>query len=90
VHDDGPGGANFAHGTGLLGLKDRAEALGGRLLLHSPSGEGTTLRVTLPLDELGGPKLSREAEELPDDASLLDDASRGSAADAWHASFYPP
>jgi signal transduction histidine kinase len=49
VHDDGRGGADFAHGTGLLGLKDRAEALGGHLNLHSPPGAGTTLDITLPL-----------------------------------------
>jgi signal transduction histidine kinase len=49
VRDDGRGGATFSHGTGLLGLKDRAEALGGRLLLQSPTGAGTTLEITLPL-----------------------------------------
>jgi predicted ATPase/signal transduction histidine kinase len=48
VRDDGRGGA-VAQGTGLLGLKDRAEALGGRILLHSPPGSGTTLRLELPL-----------------------------------------
>jgi signal transduction histidine kinase len=53
VHDDGPGGASFARGTGLVGLKDRAEALGGRLRLDSPPGAGTTLEITLPLDEPG-------------------------------------
>jgi signal transduction histidine kinase len=36
-------------GTGLLGLKDRAEALGGRILQSSPPGSGTTLRLELPL-----------------------------------------
>ncbi|WP_426502585.1 AAA family ATPase [Dactylosporangium sp. McL0621] len=49
VRDDGAGGADFARGTGLLGLKDRVEALGGRILLHSPRGAGTDLRVELPL-----------------------------------------
>jgi signal transduction histidine kinase len=48
VRDDGRGGA-VAQGTGLLGLKDRVEALGGRLFLHSPPGAGTTLRLELPL-----------------------------------------
>ena len=51
VRDNGRGGANFGEGTGLLGLRDRAEALGGRLLLHSPPGQSTTLEITLPLDE---------------------------------------
>ncbi|WP_432969114.1 AAA family ATPase [Dactylosporangium sp. CA-233914] len=49
VDDDGIGGADFTRGTGLLGLKDRVEALGGRITLHSPHGAGTSLRVELPL-----------------------------------------
>jgi signal transduction histidine kinase len=49
VRDDGAGGADFARGTGLVGLKDRAEALGGRIVLYSPRGAGTTLRTELPL-----------------------------------------
>jgi hypothetical protein len=48
VRDDGCGGADFTGGTGLVGLKDRAEALGGRIFLHSPHGAGTTLRAELP------------------------------------------
>ncbi|HTJ34044.1 MAG TPA: AAA family ATPase [Dactylosporangium sp.] len=54
VDDDGVGGADFAHGTGLTGLKDRVEALGGRIVLHSPRGAGTTLRVELPLSTMNG------------------------------------
>jgi signal transduction histidine kinase len=49
VRDDGCGGADFTGGTGLVGLKDRVEAFGGRISLHSPHGGGTTLRVELPL-----------------------------------------
>jgi signal transduction histidine kinase len=49
VHDDGVGGADLAHGTGLVGLRDRVEALGGTLVLSSPQGEGTSLRIELPL-----------------------------------------
>jgi signal transduction histidine kinase len=49
VRDDGRGGATMSRGTGLLGLKDRVEALGGRLVLDSPAGAGTTLRLELPL-----------------------------------------
>jgi signal transduction histidine kinase len=52
VRDDGRGGADFSHGSGLVGLRDRAEALGGHLQLHSPPGEGTTLEITLPLGDL--------------------------------------
>ena len=49
VRDDGAGGAGFTGGTGLVGLKDRVEALGGRIFLDSPRGAGTCLRVELPL-----------------------------------------
>ena len=49
VQDDGVGGANPARGSGLVGLTDRVEALGGKLTLHSPTGRGTTLRIKLPL-----------------------------------------
>ncbi|MEV4136750.1 AAA family ATPase [Dactylosporangium sp. NPDC049742] len=54
VHDNGIGGADFAHGTGLLGLKDRAEALGGRITLYSPHGGGTRLTVEIPLTAVDG------------------------------------
>ncbi|MFJ9821916.1 DUF4118 domain-containing protein [Streptomyces sp. NPDC101151] len=50
VHDDGVGGADFT-GTGLVGLKDRVEALGGRILVDSPRAEGTTVHVELPLSD---------------------------------------
>lgn len=49
VHDDGIGGAAPGGGSGLVGLTDRVEALGGRLTLHSPPGAGTTAQVELPL-----------------------------------------
>ena len=49
IHDDGTGGASFTGGTGLAGLKDRVEALGGRIFLDSPAGAGTSLRVELAL-----------------------------------------
>ncbi|HEY2078456.1 MAG TPA: GAF domain-containing protein [Streptosporangiaceae bacterium] len=49
VRDDGRGGADFSHGSGLVGLKDRVEATGGHLRLHSPPGAGTTLEIDLPL-----------------------------------------
>ena len=49
VRDDGVGGADFSRGTGLVGLKDRVEALGGRMVVESPRGAGTNLRALLPL-----------------------------------------
>jgi signal transduction histidine kinase/uncharacterized protein YoaH (UPF0181 family) len=51
VRDDGQGGADPARGSGLLGLKDRAEAIGGTISLRSPHGAGTSLLVELPLDD---------------------------------------
>jgi signal transduction histidine kinase len=55
VRDDGRGGADPTGGTGLVGLTDRVEALGGRLWLHSPPGGGTTMNVALPLTAPRGP-----------------------------------
>jgi PAS domain S-box-containing protein len=49
VRDDGVGGAAAAGGSGLRGLADRVEALGGRLELDSPLGAGTTLRAEIPV-----------------------------------------
>jgi signal transduction histidine kinase len=49
VRDDGVGGARFVPGSGLVGIKDRVEALGGRLLVESPPDSGTTLRVEIPI-----------------------------------------
>ena len=51
VRDDGSGGADFGHGSGLVGLKDRIEALGGRIWLHSPPGAGTVVQIVLPVDD---------------------------------------
>ncbi|WP_250005326.1 ATP-binding protein [Actinoplanes sp. M2I2] len=49
VHDDGSGGADFSGGTGLVGLRDRIEALGGTLDVLSPVGSGTTVTARIPL-----------------------------------------
>jgi signal transduction histidine kinase len=50
VSDDGSGGADPARGSGLVGLTDRVDALGGTIEVVSPVGQGTTLRVTLPTE----------------------------------------
>jgi signal transduction histidine kinase len=50
VRDDGTGGADLSGGSGLIGLTDRVEAVGGTLNVVSPRGQGTTLRAELPLD----------------------------------------
>jgi signal transduction histidine kinase len=49
IADDGDGGANPALGSGLMGLKDRVEALGGTIAVTSPAGVGTSLDADLPL-----------------------------------------
>jgi signal transduction histidine kinase len=51
VRDDGRGGADPIRGSGLVGLTDRIEALGGRLSVDSRPGAGTTVQVALPIDE---------------------------------------
>lgn len=49
VHDDGVGGADTTRGSGLVGLRDRAAALGGHVDIISPRGKGTTLTARLPI-----------------------------------------
>jgi signal transduction histidine kinase len=55
VHDDGRGGADLAGGSGLVGLKDRMEALGGRLSVQSAPHRGTTVQAELPLGPARAP-----------------------------------
>jgi signal transduction histidine kinase len=50
VSDDGVGGADSARGSGLVGLDDRVEALGGSLRVDSRPGKGTTITAELPLE----------------------------------------
>jgi signal transduction histidine kinase len=49
IRDDGKGGADPDRGSGLLGITDRVEALGGRLQLRSPEGGGTSLLAQIPI-----------------------------------------
>jgi signal transduction histidine kinase len=51
VRDDGAGGARPEQGSGLIGLRDRVEVLGGTIEITSPQGKGTTLLVEIPLGE---------------------------------------
>jgi signal transduction histidine kinase len=48
--DDGIGGADPRRGSGLTGLRDRIEALGGSIEVISAAGQGTTMKVSLPID----------------------------------------
>jgi signal transduction histidine kinase len=49
VRDDGVGGAAPGRGSGLVGLTDRVQAIGGTMTIHSPAGQGTTLQIDLPV-----------------------------------------
>ncbi len=49
VKDDGAGGADPERGSGLVGLRDRVEALGGTLAIDSPAGAGTDLEAAIPV-----------------------------------------
>ncbi len=49
IADDGDGGAMAVDGSGITGLADRVEALGGRFTLESPRGRGTTISIELPI-----------------------------------------
>ena len=48
IRDDGIGGADSSNGSGLIGLIDRVEALGGHMQIASPPGDGTVLHVAIP------------------------------------------
>ena len=62
VRDDGIGGAKPDGGTGLVGLRDRVEALGGRFTVVSPPAQGTTLTAEIPLAE---PDANAAVESFP-------------------------
>lgn len=66
IRDDGRGGADFGRGSGLLGLKDRVEALGGWISLQSAAGAGTIKQIALPLNDPGRP--GRPPAGPPDEA----------------------
>ena len=57
ISDDGVGGADSSRGSGLRGLADRIEALGGTLTVRSEVGGGTRIRATLPFDRPSSPFL---------------------------------
>jgi len=59
IRDDGVGGADLNGGSGLLGLSDRVEALGGSIRIQSQPGNGTSITVELPLE----PDALRESPE---------------------------
>jgi signal transduction histidine kinase len=77
VRDDGKGGAATHGGTGLRGLVDRVEALGGRLTVSSPPGRGTTVRAEIP-------SRSGDAGRLPSAAYPPDGPCYGFRATPLH------
>jgi signal transduction histidine kinase len=50
IRDDGIGGATAGNGSGLTGLVDRVEALGGKMTIQSPAGSGTSLLADIPIE----------------------------------------
>ena len=54
IIDDGVGGAD-ANGSGLIGLRDRVEALGGRFTVDSPASSGTSISIELPVEPTVAP-----------------------------------
>lgn len=75
IADDGTGGASLDAGSGLRGLVDRVEALGGELTVSSPRGAGTLIRAELPLKEPAAsapvfpPKLAADLSTLSSEVS---------------------
>ena len=74
VEDDGVGGASMERGTGIRGLLDRVDVLGGELWLTSPRSAGTRLSVALPVSQTGPPEAAEHA--VPDRVTVS-----GSAGD---------
>ena len=62
IRDDGVGGADPRRGSGLTGLRDRIEALGGRIQIESPTGSGTVIEVEIPI--AGPADRNRAPDEL--------------------------
>jgi signal transduction histidine kinase len=54
VRDDGVGGADPTRGSGLIGLRDRVEALGGTIVIDSPPGTGTRVDAAIPVPSVSG------------------------------------
>jgi signal transduction histidine kinase len=63
IRDDGVGGADPTRGSGLTGLRDRIEALGGRIQIESQTGRGTVIEVEIPI--AGPADRNGEPDELP-------------------------
>jgi len=78
VADDGVGGAELEHGSGVQGLVDRVGALDGTLAVHSPPGEGTRVVASIPLTDAAA---AATRSQTPSTVRVLADAD----ADALQA-----
>jgi PAS domain S-box-containing protein len=89
IEDDGSGGAEVSAGSGLVGLIDRIEALGGRFALDSPPGRGTRISIEMPLtaEPIGGVvRVPGGRRSTPDDGLPPPlELSQPADADAVHA-----
>jgi len=65
VSDDGAGGADPGRGSGLIGLRDRVEAIGGSIEVTSPRGDGTLIQVSLPIQRRDGAEWTGEDTAPP-------------------------
>jgi signal transduction histidine kinase len=63
IQDNGIGGADRDRGSGLIGLADRVEALGGTITIASPAGHGTLVQVQLPVTSRGVQSVQGAAHE---------------------------
>jgi signal transduction histidine kinase len=64
IRDDGVGGADPSRGSGLIGLQDRVEAVGGTLAVRSEPGAGTTLTVLLPVAAPSAPGAALQRPQI--------------------------
>jgi PAS domain S-box-containing protein len=85
IEDDGVGGAEASAGSGLVGLSDRVEALGGRFALDSPPGQGTKISIEMPLtaepiDIGGGSAPSEGSSPLAELSEPMDEALHAAVA----------
>jgi signal transduction histidine kinase len=65
IRDDGVGGADPTRGSGLIGLKDRVEAIGGKISIESPPRQGTRIEVELPVAPTRGADAATSAAAAP-------------------------
>jgi signal transduction histidine kinase len=85
IRDNGIGGADHGRGSGLTGLTDRVEALGGHIQILSRTGKGTALHATIPLCTLA--VISQRLDSSP--RRLLGEHPRPTPKQAWSCGSRP-